>query len=228
MKFTSICAILFAALTLAIDVSASIVIDNYTAGDSITLTAPGTESQVTTDASILGNARVDTLTLTNTASPFFGTIGFNGVLDVAQGAADQVNGSVTYSNFGTTGIIDITEGGINDAFELGFLTSDINSPLSNVVSVTATSANGATDTQFVTVPASSGLPADVLLSFDAFDSAVDFTTLDSVSLNFDFASAPGRDLGVGLFSAVNSVPEPTTGLICGIAAVGMVVRRRRR
>ena len=145
-------------------------------------------------------------------------------MDVAQGSQDQINGGVVYNSFGT---IDFTDGGVNDAFELGFLSSDINAPLTNVVSLEV-SSGGTSFSQFVTVPANSTLPQNVFVDFATFAAAgVDLTAVDSIALNFDFAGNPGRDFEIGLFSATSSaVPEPT-GALLAIGMLALVYRRKR-
>lgn len=225
MKFTTIFATLIALVLIVPAVAnAEIIIDNYTAGTTLRQEGAGTTTQDTVDGSILGGQRRDSLTVTPQGNndEFFGTVGFNGALDVAQGSQDRIFGSATYNSFGT---IDFTEMGANDSFLLRFVSSDINAPLANVVSVTATSGINSS-TQSVTVPANAGLPADILLSFSSF-AGVDFTAIDSVSVNYDFAQNPGRDLEVGLFSATASVPEPATGLLAGLVTLGLIGRRRR-
>lgn len=224
MKFTAITAIVFSLFLLPQTAHADIVIDDYTAGMTLTQMNVGTAMNTTMDASILGNNRDETVTVTDQGGgEFFGTIGFSGALDVAQGSLDQINGSVGYSNFSD---IDLTEGGLNDVFELRFLSSDINADLAGVVSVTATSG-GSSATQFATVPANAGLPQSVYLNFGDF-AGVNFNEIDSVSLNFDFANNPGRDIELGLFSATTLIPEPAGALFIGVCLAGWVQTRRRR
>ncbi|MGI9519450.1 MAG: hypothetical protein ACR2NP_20530 [Pirellulaceae bacterium] len=224
MKFTAMTAIVFSLFLLPQTARADVVIDDYSAGTPLTQLGIGSALNTTIDASILGSNRDETVTVTDQGGgEFFGTIGFSGAMDVAQGSLDQINGSVGYSNFSD---IDLTQGGFNDVFELRFLSSDINADLAGVVSVTATS-DGSSATQFATVPSNAGLPQSVYLNFTDFV-GVDFMNIDSISLNFDFANNPGRDVELGLFSATNSIPEPIGTLIIGVCLAGWLQTRRRR
>lgn len=223
MKFTSIFAVLFAVLIVPAATQAEIVIDSYTAGTTLTQFGLGTASQTTIDGSILGGERDESITVTDQGgSEFFGILGFTGDLDVAQGSLDQVIGSVLYDNFGT---LDLTQGGMNDSFELGFLSSDIDASITDVISVTVTSGTS-TATRFVSVPPSSVLPKDVFVKFASF-TGVDLTAVDAVELGFDFSSQPGRDFELGSFSVTHSIPEPATGFLALVGMLALIGRRRR-
>ena len=220
-----VAAALFASISISPNVNAAITIDDYTAGNTLSQFGVGTKNSMTVDVSILGNQRMETLTVTAQAgNEFFGAMGFTGEMDVAQGSSDQIIGGVSYSNFGT---LDLTEGGINDVFELGFISSDIDAALTDVVSITVTSG-ASMATRQITVPANSSLPQDLLVSFSHF-AGVDMTAVDSVSLDFDFTGNPGRDFELGLFSARSSaVPEPAALLIMGLGLFAFIGLQRRR
>jgi len=225
MKLTTIFTTLIVAFACSVQLQADITIDNYTAGSTLTQFGTGTTGNTTMSASILGGQRAESITVTaQGGNEFFGTLGFSGNMDVAQGSLDQIFGGVTYSNFSN---LDMTEGGLNDSFELGFLSSDFNGPIDGVVSLTVD--DGITSsTLFVTVPPSSSLPQNELVNFSSFG-GVDFSSVDSISLNFNFENHAGRDFELGLFSATtSSVPEPTTGmLLCGLGSM-LLLRRQRR
>lgn len=222
MKFTPILTGLLAlALMMPGVASADITIDNYSAGSILAQFGAGTNSKQTNDGSILGGQRDETVTVVN-PNGFFGTIGFGSQMSIAQGTSDQINGSLTYNNFGT---IDLTSGG-NSRFSLNVLSSDLNQAIPGVLSITAATA-GSTATQALTVPASSGLPQTIHANFSDF-AGIDFSQVTSLSLNFDFQDAPGRDISVGSFSATSAVPEPgSLTLLAGLAMIGIARRRRR-
>ena len=82
------------------------------------------------------------------------------------------------------------------------------------------------DTVAFDVPANSGLPGYVIVNFSDF-SGVDFTSVDSIELGFDFASAAGAEVTIDNFFAANGVPEPSAIVIVIGVALFTSVRRRR-
>ena len=225
MRSLFLVAAVVVAVAIPIGLSADIMIDNYTAGTPLGQFGAGTANQTTVDVSILGGERDETITVTaQGGSEFFGVMGFGGAMDVGQGSLDQIFGGVTYDDFGP---LDFTEGGTNNSFELGLISSDINAELTDVISLTVASGlNSAT--HFISVPANSILPVTVYVDFSNF-AGVNMTMVDSLSLNFDFAGHAGRDVEVGLFSATaNPVPEPGMGLLAGIGFLAFIGLRRRR
>ncbi|MFK7765671.1 MAG: PEP-CTERM sorting domain-containing protein [Mariniblastus sp.] len=216
-----ICSIIFAAAILATSaVHADIVIDTFDDGNTIVRTTVGTTTQGTTASSILGGQRDDSLTLVALGGDeFIGSMGFGGELTLSQGSLDQINGSLVYDNFAN---FDMTDGGINTAFAFDFVSSDAPATISDVLSVTAVSG-GTSVTNFVSIPASGNLGV-ATVDFADF-TGVDFTSLDEVSIDYNFATAPGRDFEIATFSAI---PEPTSLAIIGLGGLGVLLRRRRK
>ncbi len=208
------------AVLAASTVHADIIIDTFDAGNDIFRTTVGTSTQGTSATSILGGQRDDTLTLVDLGGDERnGFMGFGGRLAISQGSQDEITGSLVYDNFTS---FDFTEGGVSNQFALDFVSSDSSFPISDVLSITATSGSN-TDTQFVTIPANSNLGV-ATVDFASF-TGVDFTQLDSVSIEYDFATAPGRDFEIDTFSAI---PEPTSVALLGLGGLGLMLRRRRK
>lgn len=208
------------AVLAASTLHADIIIDNFDAGNTIVRTTVGTTTQGTSATSILGGQRDDSLTLVDLGGDeFIGSMGFGGELTVSQGDLDQITGSLVYDNFTA---LDFTEGGLNNQFALDFVGSDASFPVTNALSITATSGSN-TDTQFITIPPTANLGV-ATVDFASF-SGVDFTQLDAVSIEYDFASDPGRDFRIDTFSAI---PEPTAVAFLGLGGLGLMLRRRRK
>jgi len=207
------------ALTMPSVAKADILIDDFSAGSNLFQLNAGSTGQTTIDSSILGGSRVDSLTVSNTAGAFFGAMGFGNSLQLAQGANDQISGSLLYDNFGS---IDITQGGTNFAFQLQLIASDSVAAMANIFSITLTSGVVSSTTSFG-VPGNGSVPANILVNFSDFG-FFDLTNVDSIQLNFNFATAPGNDLAIGSFSAV---PEPVSATSCLLVLTLIGLRRRR-
>ncbi len=203
--------------------SADIVIDEYDVGTTLTQAFAGTNTKTTADGGILGGFRDESITVRDLgASDFFGAMGFSGDLTISQGSDDQSFGSLTYDDFAA---FDLTGGGSNDRFNLGFVSNDVDAILTDVFSITATSGANSF-TQLLSVPASSSLPSSVGVDFASF-TGVDFTQLDSVELAFDFQTVPGSGVAISSFSATSAIPEPTALFVLGLVSTGLLIRRRR-
>ncbi len=217
MKIFSLTFLLF-AFTASI-LSAQTIIDDFSDGVPLIQLGMGTNLQTTLGGGILGGERDESLTV-----GIGGTIGTlaanNGNLIVQQGAADQISGSIVYDNFSG---VDLTSSGFSSLFALDFVSSDASTPLTDVLSISVTSG-GTTANNFVTVPDSSSLGV-ATVDFASF-TGIDFTSVDAISLNFDFATAPGRDFFINSFSTT-AVPEPSSAVLCGLAVGGFLTRRRR-
>lgn len=226
---------LVATLSFPFAVSADIVIDNFNTMMPLIQSGVGTNSRVTVDGTVLGGTRTDTVEVTNQGmSTLFGTLGFNGNFSVAQGANDRIRGNLAYDGFGDAngfggGAIDLTQGG-NNALNMMVLDSDLNDAINGVFSITASSDMVTFQEVSLPIPANAGLPMDIQLAFSSF-TGVDFGQLRYLSVNFDFANAPGRDVIFGAFSAINSQVVPEPGMIW-LLGTGMMLaasfRRRRR
>jgi len=208
--------------------SGSIVIDNFSAGNTLSQFGTGTNNQVTIDSSIFGGSRIDSLTVRDLGGDeFFGAIGFGGDFSIGQGSDDQIFGSLNYVGFKDA---DLTEGGFNDQFAFTFVANDLDAPLANVFQILVTS-NGVSQIVNIDVPPGSQLPDTVNVGFDQF-SGIDFTQIDSIQLLFDFQSQPGRDFVLSSFSAIGggnsggAVPEHSSAIVLAIACGTLAMRRR--
>ncbi len=202
---------------------ADFVIDRLTAGSALFQFGAGTSTRSTVDAGILGGRRDESLTVRNQGgSEFFGVLGYNSNgMSVGQSVSDEIYGSLTWDNFSS---IDFSAGG-NDRFRLTFSSSDQNTDLADVVTVTVTS--GASSASVSTaIPANAGLPRATLLDFSNF-TGVDFTQVDSVTLAFDMAGFPGNDFGIRYFG-VTAIPEPSAAWLGLLSISGWLMRRRTR
>lgn len=222
MKIYSLTFLIFGFATSLLSAQNLVLIDDFTdAIVPLTQVGVGTETQTTLNLGTLGGERVDSVTVTNVPSPFVGTIANNsGELVISQGADDQILGSVVYSGFSD---LDLTAGG-RDSFFLDFVSTDA-IPLNNVLSISVTSGGNSAES-FVAVPTSSNLGLLPVVSFADF-SGVDLTSVDAISLIFDFASAQGADFSLGSFEAGTAVPEPSSSGLCFLLVGGMFLRRRR-
>ena len=209
--------------------NASILIDSFTAGNTLSQFGAGGNSQTTISRTILGNERRDSINVRQqNGDEFFGILGFGGELSVGQGANDTVFGSVSYSNFRR---FDLTQAGANDHFVLNFQANDLDIGLSDVLRLVVHS-NGQVREIDVDIPASSSLPSAVQVGFDEF-ARIDFSEVDEIELAFDFAKFAGRDFVISSFGVAGglgsdaAIPEPASAVFA-IALGGLVAMRRRR
>jgi hypothetical protein len=176
---TALCA---GTLAFPQTANASILIDNFSAGQTLSQFGMGTNSQITFSNSVFGGERVDTVNVRDLGGDeFFGVLGFGGDFSIGQGANDRIHGSLLYNNSKN---FDMTEGGLNDHFVFTFSSNDLDSELAKVLQLAVTS-NGTRQIVDITIPQSSSLPSAVQLGFSDFN-MIDFTQVDSISLNFDF------------------------------------------
>ena len=214
------------ALTLAlllttlapVTLTADIVIDTFTQGDTLAQIGAGSSSRTTNHPSILGGSREATVSVP--AGGVFGLLSFGSGLQIAQGSSDQIQGSLNYQGFST---IDFTENGSNTNFALSITQNGAIQPMNGVFSITV--GSGGSDTQvFFDIPA---VGTDwVLVDFADF-AGVDFTAVDSVQLGFDFTALPGGEVTINRFLVSQGIPEPGMARIC-LALLTMSFMRRRR
>ena len=217
-KKINLLAALFALFVFSSAANAQIVIDEFDVGNDLEVFGLGMDMDQTVDSSILGGTRDESLTVVQPAvgNAVLGTFGFDGDFTIAQGSSDQIQGSLTYSLAGA----DLTGGGSLDAFFLDITSSD-GITISDVLQISVGDSNGVNAIQSVTLPA---VAQPVLVGFSGFG-ALDFTSVDSLALEFDFANAPGGDFSIGSFQAV-AIPEP--GSLCLLSMTSLVLLRRRR
>ncbi len=201
--------------------TADLIIDNYVAGDTILKFGAGSIGQTTSDGSIYGGTRIETLNVPDLGGDeSLGVVIYGGSLSIAQGALDQINGSLLYDGFSTT---DFTEGGVTDRFAIELVGSSSSSEMANVLSITATSGSSSQEV-FLTVPGNGDLPQFVYAYFADF-TKIDLAQIDAVTLSYDFQSAPGQSVTIGSFST--TIPEPG-GLAVLLPAIMLLMRRRQR
>ena len=150
-------------------------------------------------------------------------MGFNGNLQIAQGASDQISGSLTYDDFAP---LDLTESGDNRAFVFNVNSVDSVSPISDVFSITV-SDGSVVSTHSFDLPGNVDVPGLLTVRFDNFTGGVDFSNIESIVLAYDFASSPGSDLAIGSFLV--AVPEPGhLSIIGGLSLLAICRRRKQR
>lgn len=203
--------------------AATIVIDNYTAGGTLFRFGAGSVTQITTSSDILGGTRDDLLVVPVTGNEFFGAVGFDGDVQIAQGASDQVSGSFTYDDFAP---LDLTENGVNRAFVFNVSSVDSVSPISDVFSITV-SDGSVVSTHNFDLPGNENVPGLFTVTFDNFTGGVDFSNIESIVLAYDFASSPGSDVAIDSFGA--AIPEPGhLSIIGGLSLLAICRRRKQR
>ena len=211
-----------ATLAICQPVTANIMIDTYTAGDTLVQVGSGFTGQTTNHPGILGGER-DTV-LTVPAGGSLGAIIFDGDLQIVQGNNDEISGNFLYDNFGT---IDLTESGINTNFALNIDTTDLTASINNAFWITVVS-DGSSSTVNFDVPTNPQYAHHITIDFTDF-AGVDMTAVDSVELGFDFAGNPGAQLTIQNFFVANGVPEPSTIIFgAGMAMLSLMVPRRRK
>jgi len=195
-----------------------VLIDTFNTGANLFNSTTGsTATQTTTASMILGGDRVESVTVPS--GDIFGLFSYNGAWNVAQGATDEISGSLTYDNFTN---FDLTMSGLNTNFLIDVVSNDAGPAVGGVLSVEVQSA-GVTESVGFSLPATSALPQGVTVQFADF-TATDFTQVDSIALVFDTAGNPGLDFSISNFSAV---PEPTGGVIALGLLCGLYMRRKR-
>lgn len=220
--------LLFAVIVTSSSIHAAIIIDDYSAGDPMAQFGAGTTPDSTNDpGSILGDTRDASITVRDLGGvEDHGTLTFTDDVSIGQGSEDQIKGALTYDGFSN---YDMSQGGANTRFLLTVVSSDSAVPLTEVVSLTVVSG-GNVDKEFITIPSAAELaggPKSVYLDFDAFET-VDFESLDSIILAFDFENHPGRDVKLAIFGATSSVPEPSGGVLLSVMGLLALLRHRRR
>lgn len=222
----------FVLLVFSSAANAEILIDDFDSGASLSqvflagLAPAPVGPETTISPEILGGQRIHTLNVPPVPNAFSGLAAFNVGGDsnfaITQGSEDQL---VTTLFYGSLGGIDLTDGGDLNFFELNFQNTDSNLPIEDVLELTVVDSAGASVTQSITIPpnpAVDPLSQPTLVGFSGFAGA-DLTSVESLTLTFDFAADPGGDLELGSFSAV---PEP--GSLALLSMGSLILLRRRR
>jgi hypothetical protein len=224
-------AMLVATVMLAGDcLQADLVIDSFTAGSRLTLTAPGTVSRTTTNYGILGGVRDASLTLPDLGGlELFGSLAFGRGLQMDQGPSDQIRGSLVYDNFSS---VDLTDAGLNTNFAIRVSTSNSPLPVFGALQLsvqsgqTDASADPSSSTVTFDIPAGNEVPAWIIVNFSEF-SGVDFTDVNSIQLDYDFQGYPGTVLSFNSFISTAGIPEPQVARWMW-PGIGMLLVGRRR
>ena len=211
----------FLVLGFSSGVEAQLVIDDFNSGTTTSQRGVGAASSAA--AGLLGGERIQSLEVPSlSGDEFFGALGFTGGnLFLVQGSEDEVVGGLLYDSLNG---IDLTGGGAYGGFRLDFTSVDSQISISDVLDLSVTSGD-TTVSHNVTIPGQDSL-GQVLVLFEDFE-GVDFSSVDSVALDFDFTDNPGRDFQLGSFIAV-AVPEPSSLSVLSLAVSAMFLRRRRR
>lgn len=220
MKFCFVLCSFALSMLVAPSARADIMIDNFALGATLLQFGAGSNGQTTSDASIYGGSRIETLNVRDLSNEFLGVMGYGGSLSITQGAQDQIYGSLAYTGAPAN---DLTQGGFNDRFAIHVIGGSSSTPLTDVFSITATE-DGVSQEVFFTIPGNGNLAQTVYADFSAF-TTIDFTQVDSVVLSYDFENAPGNNVTIGSFFA--TIPEPA-GLATILSASGLLMLRRRR
>ena len=223
----------FVLLVFSSAANAEILIDDFDSGASLSqvflagLVPAPVGPETTISPEILGGQRIHTLNVPPVPNAFSGLAAFNvggdSNFSITQGSEDQL---VTTLFYGSLGGIDLTDGGDLNSFELNFQSNDSDLlPIEDVLELTVVDSAGAIVTQSITIPpnpAVDPLSQPTVVGFSEFAGA-NFTSVESLTLTFDFAADPGGDLELGSFSAV---PEP--GSLALLSMGSLILLRRRR
>ena len=231
-KNTNFLITLFALLVFSSAANAEILIDDFDTGASLSqsfiggLTPAPVGPETTISPDILGGQRIHTLNVPPVPNAFNGVAAFNvggdSNFSITQGSEDQLVTTLFYDSLGG---VDLTDGGDLNSFELNFQSTDSVLPIEDVLELTVVDSAGASVTQSITIPpnpAVDPLSQPTVVGFSQFAGA-NFTSVESLTLTFDFAADLGGDLELGSFSAV---PEP--GSLALLSMGSLILLRRRR
>ena len=231
-KNTNFLITLFALLVFSSAANAEILIDDFDTGASLSqffiggLTPAPVGPETTISPDILGGQRIHTLNVPPVPNAFSGLAAFNvggdSNFSITQGSEDQLVTTLFYDSLGG---VDLTDGGDLNSFELNFQSTDSVLPIEDVLELTVVDSAGASVTQSITIPpnpAVDPLSQPTVVGFSQFAGA-NFTSVESLTLTFDFAADLGGDLELGSFSAV---PEP--GSLALLSMGSLILLRRRR
>ena len=242
MKSTSI---FLATMALAASAQAGLVIDNFDGATTVSASPP-TVSDAAFGTSSGGYAR----TLTTTASGSFVDTAINnsttpGRLSHSQGAGVTGSSALTFA----MSDVDLTDGGLANAFRLQLFSVDLNGDLIVSVSDGVNSATKLLTTNEILIANGLALPSYADYVFGDF-AGVDFTSINSVTFtisglrqdaldatvdnfetvcsNLTASGGSGTNPAAGTGCTPNQTPEPASLALFGLAALGAVAARRRK
>ena len=159
--------------------------------------------------------------------------GADGIITADLVEESDTDGAVVFSNsaeamgtltldYGTFSDFNVVNAPMYNSFEIDFSAVEPEDDTADVTfTVTDTDGNSGTLTQ--------DLDDEGTLTFfyDNFGSDIDFTSLDTISVEIA-STTPGADFTIEeITREVNVIPEPATAALAGIAGLGLMLRRRR-
>jgi hypothetical protein len=187
---------------------------------AVALTSTGVTSHLNAPSD-LGYLR-DTSLTTGAGSYLAATVGGGSIVEVT--VLDSGNGGTL--SLAYDGATENLAPSGETILAIDFLSVDTRTELGGSINVTAT-ANGGS----ATVPlATSPTPTTVFIPFASFVPSPDFTNISTLNLDFSFSGAL-TNLAIDRIYTMGSggnIPEPTSLVMLGLAAAGLVVGRRSR
>lgn len=232
------CVVVLAAASVA---SATIIIDNFNAGDqslSVRQAAPNASSFVwgLLESDVLGGTREVVLQWVGGASRTFADVNLddNGTLDYAQGPGTESRLTIVWEREQAPDQIGLSD--YNLAADLtaqgdtGFVANllNIDLPIQFRIEV-YTDASNASYWEVVAAGGDTGVNYVPFAAFSTLSGAgADFTNVGAIKLVIDGAGYPDTDVSIDYFAT--GVPEPSTVALAAVALFGaaLVARRRRR
>ncbi len=206
----------------------AVLIDNFDV-TSQSVAADGSDTAAAPEA--IGGFRTIEITKAGPLGATASVLVPPGIYSHSADALTSATSVITWdANGAGLGGVDLTGGLLNPEFVLDVLFIDIGGIN---LSISVTDTDGDSDTQAVPVPGGFTAPGTLTLAFSAFDPAVDFTSINSVSLTI--AGDTASDLILDLLQTQGdtpppppSVPEPGILLLLGSGLIGLFGVRGRK